>query len=94
MSLDLPVNLRVLGYDIDTKAARDRMQSACGTVTVRHTRKDGFGCEMWRVWVRVNEHFTVDAYRTTLREAESECAGIIRETQQDCIVVMREVDDE
>lgn len=87
------MSLCVLGYDIDTKAPRNCMQSACGTVTVRHTREDGFGCEMWRVWVRVNEHFLVDVYRPTLQEAEAECAGIIRVTRQDCIVVMREVDE-
>lgn len=66
MSLNLPVNLRVLGYDIDTKAPRDCTQSACGTVVVQHTCGDGFGREMWHVRV---------------------------ETQQDCIVAMREVDE-
>lgn len=80
MSLNLPVNLRVLGYDIDTKAPRDCTQSACGTVVVQHTCGDGFGREMWHVWVRVNEHFMVYAHRPTLREAE-------------CIVAMREVDE-
>ena len=86
--------MRVLGYDIDTEGERHCMRSACGTVTVRHTPADGMGCEMWLVRVRINEHFTVDSYKQTLREAESECAGAIRVTIQDCIVTLREYEYE